>query len=217
MVKESGGEEMLTIELDMITFAGLGVILLMLGTWIVNKYKVFWKYSIPSAVIGGFGFSIFMWFAYEIGWFEIIYDNTLYDLIMYIFFVTIGLTSGITLLKKGGKLLLIYMLVCWLLAFVQNIVSVGASWLTGISPLTGMMAGQASMQGGHGMAASLAPLMESLGANNALTVGMAAATYGLIAASLIGVSSEKCGFTTLRKNGHKTRACTTLTVGLLLF
>lgn len=105
---------------------------------------------------------------------------------MYIFFVTIGLTSGITLLKKGGKLLLIYMLVCWLLAFVQNIVSVGASWLTGISPLTGMMAGQASMQGGHGMAASLAPLMESLGANNALTVGMAAATYGLIAGSLIG-------------------------------
>ncbi len=34
---------------------------------------------------------------------------------------------------------------------------------------------------------------------------------------LSGVPSEKCGFTTLRKNGQKIRACTTFTVELLLF
>src|SRR5690625_4256298 len=146
---------MLVIELDMITFAALGAILLIIGKWVVNRYKIFWKLSIPSPVIGGFGFAIIMWIVYELGLFTIEYDNTLYDLFMYIFFVTIGLTSGLTLLKKGGKLLLIYMLVCWLLAFVQNGVSIGISWLTGMNPLTGMMAGQASMQGGHGMAASL--------------------------------------------------------------
>ncbi|WP_162805758.1 ankyrin repeat domain-containing protein [Sporosarcina sp. PTS2304] len=33
----------------------------------------------------------------------------------------------------------------------------------------------------------------------------------------VGVPSEKCGFTTLRKNGLKTRACSTLNVVLLLF
>lgn len=177
---------MLVIELDMITFAALGAILLLIGNWIVKKYKVFWKFSIPSPVVSGFGFAIIMWIVYELGLFRIEYDNTLYDLFMFIFFVTIGLTSGLTLLKKGGKLLLIYMLVCWLLAFVQNGVSIGVSWLTGMNPLTGMMAGQASMQGGHGMAASLAPLVESLGVENALTVGMAASTFGLIAGSLLG-------------------------------
>ncbi|WP_207519741.1 sodium/glutamate symporter [Pseudogracilibacillus auburnensis] len=183
-MEESGG--ILILELDMITFAGLGAILLILGTWIVRKYKIFWKYSIPGPVIGGFGFAILMWIVYEFGLFEIEYDNTLYDLFMYIFFVTIGLTSGLTLLKKGGRILLIYILVCWFLAFLQNGISIGVSWLTGMDPLIGLMAGQASMQGGHGMAASLAPLIESLGGENALTVGMAASTYGLIAGSLLG-------------------------------
>lgn len=183
-LEETSG--MLVIELDMITFAALGAILLLIGKWVVDRYKIFWKFSIPSPVIGGFGFAILMWIVYELGLFTIVYDNTLYDLFMYVFFVTIGLTSGLTLLKKGGKLLLIYMLVCWLLAVVQNGISIGVSWLTGMNPLTGMMAGQASMQGGHGMAASLAPLIESLGIDNALTVGMAASTFGLIAGSLLG-------------------------------
>ncbi len=48
------------------------------------------------------------------------------------------------------------------------------------------MAGQASLQGGHGLAASLAPVVESLGGEGALTIGMTAATYGLIAGSLLG-------------------------------
>lgn len=68
-LEESGG--ILILELDMITFAGLGAILLILGTWIVRKYKIFWKYSIPGPVIGGFGFAILMWIVYEFGLFEI--------------------------------------------------------------------------------------------------------------------------------------------------
>ncbi|PID14480.1 sodium/glutamate symporter [Sporosarcina sp. P34] len=177
---------MLILDVDMITFTAIGAVLLILGTWIVRRYEILWKYSIPGPVIGGFGFSLLMWVAYELGLFEFQYDNTLYDLFMYVFFVTIGLSTGVSILKKGGKLLLIYMLVCWFLAILQNGISVGAAWLTGINPLSALMAGQASMQGGHGMAASLAPLIESFGESNALTIEMAASTYGLIAGSLIG-------------------------------
>lgn len=175
-----------TLELDMITFAGLGALMLMLGTWVRNKYKVFWKLAIPAPVISGFGFAIIMLLLKELNLLEFQFDDTLYDLFMYIFFVTIGLTSSLNILKKGGKLLLIYMLVCWLLIIVQNGLGVGLAFLTNTSPLIGMMAGYASLQGGHGMAGSLAPVMESLGEMNALTVGMSAATYGLIAGSLIG-------------------------------
>lgn len=175
-----------TYKLDMITFAALGAILLLFGKWAVKKYKFLWKYSIPSPVVGGFGFSILMWAAHELGLLELQYDDTLYTLAMYVFFVTIGLTTGLIILKQGGKILLFYMFVCWLLAFVQNGVSIGMSYLTGMNPLLGMIAGQASMQGGHGMAASLAPVIESLGVPNALTVGLAASTFGLIAGSLLG-------------------------------
>lgn len=176
----------MTINLDMITFAGLGALLLMLGTWIRNKFKFLWKFSIPAPVVGGFGFAIIMFVLKEMNIVQFEFDDTLYDLFMFIFFVTIGLTSGLNLLKKGGKQLLLYMLICWLLVMIQNGLGVTLAKLTGTSPLTGLMAGYASLQGGHGMAGSLAPVAESLGESNALTIGMSAATYGLIAGSLIG-------------------------------
>ena len=177
---------MLTYKLDMITFAALGAVLLLLGKWAVKRYRFLWQYSIPAPVVGGFGFAIVMWIVYELGLLELHYDDTLYTLAMYVFFVTIGLTTGLIILKQGGRILLLYMLVCWLLAFVQNGVSIGMSYLTGLNPLVGMIAGQASMQGGHGMAASMAPVIESFGVTDALTVGLAASTFGLIAGSLLG-------------------------------
>ncbi|UPS64907.1 sodium/glutamate symporter [Providencia rettgeri] len=170
----------------MITFTALGALLLMTSNVIIKKFPFFMKYSIPSPVIGGFIFSIAMWLAYQFNIVELNFDNTLYDLSMYIFFVTIGLMTGVKLLVSGGKILLIYMVICWGLAFMQNGVSIGLSYVLDIEPLVAMMAGQASMQGGHGMAASLAPLIESFGYDQALNVGLAASTFGLIAGSILG-------------------------------
>ncbi|MEY0433722.1 sodium/glutamate symporter [Providencia huaxiensis] len=170
----------------MITFTALGALLLMTSNVIIKKFPFFMKYSIPSPVIGGFIFSIAMWLAYQFNIVELNFDNTLYDLSMYIFFVTIGLMTGVKLLVSGGKILLIYMVICWGLAFMQNGVSIGLSYVLDIEPLVAMMAGQASMQGGHGMAAFLAPLIESFGYDQALNVGLAASTFGLIAGSILG-------------------------------
>ncbi|MDM9283513.1 sodium/glutamate symporter [Providencia rettgeri] len=179
-------DELLTIKLDMITFTALGALLLIASNVIIKKFPFFMKYSIPSPVIGGFMFSIVMWLAYQFNIVELNFDNTLYDLSMYVFFVTIGLMTGVKLLVSGGKILLIYMVICWGLAFMQNGVSIGLSYVLDIEPLVAMMAGQASMQGGHGMAASLAPLIESFGHDQALNVGLAASTFGLIAGSILG-------------------------------
>ncbi|EMU9000695.1 sodium:glutamate symporter [Providencia rettgeri] len=179
-------DEMLTIKLDMITFTALGALLLIASNVIIKKFPFFMKYSIPSPVIGGFIFSVIMWLAYQLNIVELSFDNTLYDLSMYVFFVTIGLMTGVKLLVSGGKILLLYMVICWGLAFAQNGVSLGLSYVLDIEPLIAMMAGQASMQGGHGMAASLAPLIESFGYDQALNVGLAASTFGLIAGSILG-------------------------------
>ena len=179
-------DEMLTIKLDMITFTALGALLLIASNVIIKKFPFFMKYSIPSPVIGGFIFSVIMWLAYQFNIVELSFDNTLYDLSMYVFFVTIGLMTGVKLLVSGGKILLLYMVICWGLAFAQNGVSLGLSYILDIEPLIAMMAGQASMQGGHGMAASLAPLIESFGYDQALNVGLAASTFGLIAGSILG-------------------------------
>ncbi|EJD6600080.1 sodium:glutamate symporter, partial [Providencia rettgeri] len=163
-----------------------GALLLIASNVIIKKFPFFMKYSIPSPVIGGFIFYVIMWLAYQFNIVELSFDNTLYDLSMYVFFVTIGLMTGVKLLVSGGKILLLYMVICWGLAFAQNGVSLGLSYVLDIEPLIAMMAGQASMQGGHGMAASLAPLIESFGYDQALNVGLAASTFGLIAGSILG-------------------------------
>src|SRR5699024_5309036 len=130
----------------------LAIILLLIGNYLVNKLEILQKYSIPSPVIGGFGFALFAWLAYEMNWLSFTMDTTLYDLTMYMFFVTIGLSSSLTLIKKGGKLLILYIVACWVLAVIQNGTSILLSFALKIEPLLGLMAGQPAMQGGHGMA-----------------------------------------------------------------
>jgi ESS family glutamate:Na+ symporter len=56
----------------------------------------------------------------------------------------------------------------------------------GVDPLIGIAAGSVSMTGGHGTAGGFAKVLEQMGLHGAGTVGMAAATFGLIAGSMLG-------------------------------
>ena len=62
----------------------------------------------------------------------------------------------------------------------------GITRLLGVDPLIGMAAGSISMTGGHGTAGGFASVLEGMGLHGAGTIGMAAATFGLIAGSMIG-------------------------------
>ena len=70
--------------------------------------------------------------------------------------------------------------------FCQNLLSVGISLGMGLDPLFGMCAGSIPMSGGHGTAGGFSPVLESLGVEGAASITMAAATFGLVAGSLIG-------------------------------
>ena len=62
----------------------------------------------------------------------------------------------------------------------------GITRLMGVDPLIGIAAGSVSMTGGHGTAGGYAGVLEGLGLHGAGTIGMAAATFGLIAGSMLG-------------------------------
>jgi glutamate:Na+ symporter, ESS family len=174
------------LSLNLITSTAFGVLLLLLGMWINKKVVFFQRYCIPSPVLGGFSFAIIVWLLKEFNIVQVKFDNTMGDLLMFVFFVTIGLAGSFSLIKKGGKVLFYYLLVCWGLAIFQNGFGIALASLLGIEPLLGIAAGAASLEGGHGMAAAMAPSIEAAGGTGALTVGLAAATYGLVAGSLIG-------------------------------
>ena len=177
---------MTSIELDMIQSAGIGALALIVGMVLTRKVGFLQRFCVPSPVSGGILFSLMTLALY--GWFdiEVSFDGTLKDVFMLAFFTSVGFQSDLKVIKKGGKLLIIMLTLLVAIIAMQNIMPTGIARLMGVDPLIGMAAGSISMTGGHGTAAGFASVLEGMGLSGAGTIGMAAATFGLIAGSMIG-------------------------------
>ena len=177
---------MVSIELDMIQTAGIGALALLVGMVLTRKVAFLQKFCVPSPVSGGIIFSLITLILY--GWFdvEISFNGTLKDVFMLAFFTSVGFQSDLKVLKQGGKLLVIMLALLVVIIAMQNIMPLGVTKLIGVDPLIGMAAGSISMTGGHGTAGGFASVLESMGLQGAGTIGMAAATFGLISGSMIG-------------------------------
>ena len=177
---------MTNVELDMIQTAGIGALALLVGMILTRKVAFLQKFCVPSPVSGGIIFSLITLILY--GWFdiEVSFDGTLKDVFMLAFFTSVGFQSDLKVIKQGGKLLIIMLVLLVIIIAMQNIMPLGITRLMGVDPLIGMAAGSISMTGGHGTAGGFASVLEGLGLQGAGTIGMAAATFGLIAGSMIG-------------------------------
>ena len=177
---------MTLIELDMIQTAGIGALALIVGMILTRKVAFLQKFCVPSPVSGGIIFSLITLMLY--GWFdvEVSFDGTLKDVFMLAFFTSVGFQSDLKVIKKGGKLLVIMLALLVVIIALQNLMPMGITRFMGVDPLIGMAAGSISMTGGHGTAGGFAKVLEGMGLHGAGTIGMAAATFGLIAGSMIG-------------------------------
>ena len=176
----------MTIELDMIQTTGIGALALIVGMVLTRKVDFLQKFCVPSPVSGGIIFSLITLALY--GWFhvEMSFDGTLKDVFMLVFFTSVGFQSNLKVLKQGGKLLMIMLVLLAVIIAMQNLMPMGITRLMNVNPLIGMAAGSISMTGGHGTAGGFAKVLEEMGLHGAGTIGMAAATFGLIAGSMIG-------------------------------
>ena len=177
---------MISIELDMIQTAGIGALALLVGMTLTRKVAFLQKFCVPSPVSGGIIFSLITLMLY--GWFhvEVSFDGTLKDVFMVAFFTSVGFQSDLKVIKKGGRLLVVMLALLVVVIALQNLMPMGVTRLMGVDPLIGMAAGSISMTGGHGTAGGFASVLEAMGLHGAGTIGMAAATFGLIAGSMIG-------------------------------
>ena len=177
---------MASINLDMIQTAGIGALALLVGMVLTRKVAFLQKFCVPSPVSGGIIFSLITLMLY--GWcnIEVSFDGTLKDVFMLAFFTSVGFQSDLKVLKQGGKLLVIMLSLLVAVIALQNLMPMGITKLMGVDPLIGMAAGSISMTGGHGTAGGFASVLEGMGLHGAGTIGMAAATFGLIAGSMIG-------------------------------
>lgn len=174
------------ISFDILQTVGIAVIVFLVGRYIKNRVKFFQKYFIPASVIGGLLFSLLVFLGVKTNMFTIELTNTLQDFFMNIFFTCTGFTCSIKILKKSGKLGFILAIVAVAFLFVQNIVGVLLAGLFGINKLLGIAMGSISMSGGVGSGAAFGPMLEKFGAEGGTTVGVAAATFGLLLGSIVG-------------------------------
>lgn len=181
----------MTLALNQVNTIFLAVALLVLGTYLVKKAGFLQRFCIPAPVVGGLIFAILATTLKATGLVEITLDTSLQSLFMLTFFTTVGLGASFKLIKLGGKLLVIYWLACGFLALAQNVIGVSLASVFGIHPLIGMMAGAVSMEGGHGAATAFGQTLEDMGIQSALAIGIAAATFGLVAGGLVGGPTVK--------------------------
>ncbi|HLR29026.1 MAG TPA: sodium/glutamate symporter [Paenalcaligenes sp.] len=174
------------IEFSNVETLGLAAVFLVVGHFIKDRVPFLERYFIPSPIIGGLLFSIIMLVGHQTGAFDLELSDDMRDLLLMMFFTTIGFTASLEMLKRGGIAVALFLLACTILVIIQNIVGVSLASVLGASPLIGLAAGSISLTGGHGTSAAFGPLLEAHGAAGALPAAIAAATWGLVAGCIIG-------------------------------
>lgn len=164
----------------------MGILVFFVGVHINRKFTILRDFNIPEPVTGGLIAAAIVFLIYLFAGIEINYHLETRDLLLVYFFTAIGLNARLSDLITGGKPLLTFLVLTLLFIVIQNIIGVGAAQLLGLPSEVGILAGSVSLIGGHGTAIAWAPEVVALGIENALEIGVAAATLGLVIASLIG-------------------------------
>jgi ESS family glutamate:Na+ symporter len=159
---------------------------LALGGFITRRVPPLQRYAIPRAVTGGLIASLVVLLVIRLGGPAIEFDLQLRDIFLLAFFSTIGLNAKISRLKAGGKTLGMLVLLAAVFLVLQDVVGVALTWAMGVHPGYGLMAGSVSFAGGHGTAIAWGTTAEAAGLVNAAGIGVAFATFGLVAGGLIG-------------------------------
>ena len=177
----------LTLKVDMIQSAALGVIMYYFGVWVRSQIPVLVRLSVPAPAIGGLLIAFLVAFLQSKKILGVTFDGTIQSVLMVMFFCTVGMNASYKLLLKGGLMIAGFWAVATLVAVLQNIAGVSIAKIFGLDPLMGIIGGSVTMIGGLGTAGAFGPLFENeWGVKGAAAAGIACATFGMVAGSLLG-------------------------------
>ena len=165
----------------------LAIVLLFIGKGLTSKVEILRRYSIPEPVIGGFLCAAVVGIVFFVFDVKVSFSLEARDFLLLYFFAAIGLRADIRTLISGGKPLAILLALASSFLVLQNLTGMGLASAFGMDPKAGLMVGSISLTGGVGTALAWAPtFVDELGISNALELGVAGNTVGLIAACVVG-------------------------------
>lgn len=175
------------MQIDSFVALTIGITVLFAGIRLTARIAFLKKYNIPEPVTGGIIASALAFVLYAATGLELEYDLYVRDILLIYFFTAIGLNARFSQLLVGGKPLLLLLILTLIYLVLQDAVGFLMAGAIGQPSGMGILVGSASLAGGHGTAIAWAPtIAETQGIENAMEVGVAAATMGLVIASLMG-------------------------------
>lgn len=165
----------------------IGIIVYFVGIRLTARIAFLRTFNIPEPVTGGMIASVAALVLFSVSGYAIEYELDTRDTLLVYFFTAIGLNARLSDLLSGGRPLLILLGLTLSFIVIQNVVGIAGASLVGLPEAAGILTGSASLIGGHGTAIAWAPeVAANHGVPNALEIGVASATFGLVLASLLG-------------------------------
>lgn len=165
----------------------IAILVLAAGNWLTRHVRLLRDFNIPEPVSSGLIVGLFAAVLYLGFGVEISFNLQTRDFLLLYFFAGIGLNSDFKTLRSGGVPLVILVALTIGYMMLQNFTGIGVAAAFGLNPLIGLLGGSVSLLGGHGTSIAWAPIFaEHHGISNAGEIGIACATLGLVASSLMG-------------------------------
>jgi ESS family glutamate:Na+ symporter len=175
------------LKFDMLQAAALGAAMYYFGVWLRSKIPALVKYSIPAPAVGGLTVAAITAVLQAKGVVSFAFDGTLQTVFMICFFCTVGMNASYKLVLRGGLMVVSFWAVSTLVSILQNAVGIPVAMGFGLNPLMGIIGGSVPMIGGLGTAGAFGALFQDeYGVAGALSAGIACATFGMVAGSVIG-------------------------------
>jgi ESS family glutamate:Na+ symporter len=176
----------MTLTLDPVVSLLAAVFVLLIGTVVNARVAVLSRYNIPDPVTGGLLFAAVAAVAWGTTDLRIVMDQQVKPVLLLMFFAGVGMCADLRMLRRGGKALVLFLLVLLPFILVQNVVGVAAAYALDLHPIFGLVAGSITLVGGHGTGAAYAQRFAEVNNLQAvMELSMTVATIGLIVGGVI--------------------------------
>lgn len=178
---------MSTFEVSGLLSLTIAIVVFFIGLSLNRNIAALRNWNIPEAVTGGLLAALATLLIHRFLGISVNFHLDARDTLLLYFFTGIGLNARLSDLVTGGRPLLTLLALTLVFLVIQNLIAVASVAVLGLPAGITVLLGSASLIGGHGTTIAWAPILaEKFGLTNAMEVGIAAATLGLVVASLVG-------------------------------
>jgi glutamate:Na+ symporter, ESS family len=126
----------------------LAILVLFLGRWLNRRVAPLRDWNIPGPVTGGLVASLIFGLAWIVLDVQVTFTTDARDILLIVFFTTIGLSANVRLLAAGGRMLAILTLVAVVNLAIQTGLGVALATLMGANVAMGLLGGSVGLRVG---------------------------------------------------------------------